>query len=352
MKPTEVCILGGAGFGGGELLRLLLNHPFVCSIRAVSRSYAGQPFHAAHPNLRGLSDGKFEADIDWSAWDAGNPTVFAALPNRELAGQYSNLTARWKAAGLADDLLVIDLSGDFRLANAEAFELHYGEPHPAPEALGSFVYGLSEWLPERLSGARRIANPGCFATAVELALLPLAGLPALGRVCVSAMTGSSGSGAKPCEATNHATRANDLRAYKVLRHQHLGEIEALLAASGTSADIAFVPHSVPLVRGIFATVHIDLRAIGLGAREFISRYQDCYGNQAFVRMVEDTPRIAAVSGTNFCDIAVHVSGDHGAVLVALDNLGKGMAGQAVQNLNLANGWELSCGLRLVPAFPA
>lgn len=352
MKTTEVCILGGAGFGGGELLRLLMNHPGVGTIRAVSRRRAGEAFHAVHPHLRGLLDGEFEADIEWETWEAGNPTVFAALPGLGLAQRYAALEAAWDGAGLRDRLLLVDLSGDFRLADTAAFTRHYGESHPAPAALGSFVYGLAEWRPERLRGARRIANPGCFATAIELALLPLAGLPALGRVCIAAMTGSSGSGAKPGEATHHATRANDLRAYKVLAHQHLGEVEALLAAAGTAADIAFVPHSAPLARGIFATVQLDLGALGLGVGEFVSRYADRYRNSAFVRLVEDTPRVAAVAGTNFCDIAVHASGGHGVVLAALDNLGKGMAGQAIQNLNLANRWDERTGLRFASAFPA
>lgn len=352
MKTADVCILGGAGFGGGELLRLLMNHPRVRSIRAVSRSRAGEAFHAAHPQLRGLLDGEFEADLDWAHWDAENPTVFAALPGLEFAGRYAALAAAWEEAGLRERLLLVDLSGDFRLADAEGFARHYGEAHPAPAALGSFVYGLCEWRPERLGEARRIANPGCFATAVELALLPLAGVPTLGRVCIAAMTGSSGSGARPAATTHHSTRANDLRAYKVLRHQHLGEIDALLAASGASADIALVTHSAPLVRGIFVTVQLDLENLGLEPAAFRQRYEEFYRASRFVRLVGETPRVAAVAGTNFCDIAVHASGRHAVVLAALDNLGKGMAGQAVQNFNLAQGWDEDAGLRIAAPFPA
>ena len=351
MSGAEVCILGGAGFGGGELMRLLVNHPRVGRIRAVSRRRAGEPVHRVHPHLRGLLDATFETDIDWARWSAESPVVFAALPGLAFARQYADLCARWRAVGLSDRLLLIDLSGDFRLADPDLFAARYGERHPCPEGFGEFAYGLAEWMPERLRGERRIANPGCFATALALALLPLTDLASLGRVCITGLTGSSGSGARPLETTHHATRSNDLRAYKVLRHQHLGEIEALLAATDTRADIGFVPHSAPLARGIFATLQFDLEELGIDAHEFAARYPARYADARFVRLVEDTPRVAAVAGTNFCDIAVHAEGRHAAVLVALDNLGKGMAGQAVQNLNLARGWDEAAGLRLISAYP-
>lgn len=350
MISTEICILGGAGFGGGELMRVLANHPHAGPIRAVSRAYAGRPFHAAHPHLRGVVEGEFEAQIDWGGWQAASPTVFSAMPTLEFARRYPELEACWSAAGLAERLRVIDLSADFRLPAADTFERHYGLVHPCPEALGRFSYGLTEWRPQRLRGASRIANPGCFATAIALALLPLAGLE-LGRVCVAACTGSSGSGSEPGPTVHHATRANDFRAYKVLRHQHLGELEALLAATGTRADIAFVPHSAPLVRGIFATVQIDLHALRMSEPEFRDKYRSCYEAATFVRLVEETPRVGAVAGTNFCDLAVHAADGHAVVLAALDNLGKGMAGQAVQNMNVAYGWDERAGLRLAGAFP-
>ncbi len=351
MNGIEVCILGGAGYGGGELMRLLLSHPRVRRIRATSRGHADESFADVHPNLRGLLRGRFEAEIDWGDWQCEHPVVFSAMPSGALAGRLSALESEWSASGLDERLTLIDLSGDFRLSDVELYAKYYDAAHPLPEKLGGFVYGLSEWRPERLRAARRIANPGCFATAIELALLPLAGAPSLGRVCVSAMTGSSGSGSAVSPATHHATRANDLKAYKVLAHRHVGEIREWLAGAGSHADIAFVPHSTPLVRGIFATVQLDLVASGLSAAAFRARYKTCYADAPFVRLVEGSPHVAAVAGSNFCDLAVHTNGNHAVVLAALDNLGKGMAGQAIQNLNLSRGWEPTLGLLAPAPFP-
>ncbi len=351
---VQVYILGGSGYGGGELLRLLSLHPQVESIRAVSRKYAGQPFWKVHPNLRSVVNGTFEAEPDWAAFaQAENPVVFSAMPHFELAQQLRTFEKVWEQHGLADRLTLIDLSGDFRLDNAAAFERAYGKPHPYPQALGSFVYGLPEWQKEKIKGAKRIASPGCFATAIQLALLPLAGLKNLGFIAVSAATGSSGSGATPGETTHHPTRANDFRAYKVLSHQHEAEITRLLDAEKTSGySLAFVPHSAPLVRGIFATVQLHPpAALGLNAQTLKKRYEDFYRDAPFVRLVENTPRVAAVVGSNFCDIAVHEKNGNVVVMTALDNLVKGMAGQAIQNMNVTSSFDETSGLRFAGGYP-
>lgn len=347
----EAIVLGAAGFGGAELLRLLAQHSGINSVRAVSRTHAGRPVHVVHSHLRGVLDLAFESNIDWSTPNGMQRVVFSAMPSLAFAAQYPALETQWRSAGIAEHILCIDLSGDFRLADGDAFQEHYGVSHPCAEVLGSFVYGLAEWRPERIANAKRIANPGCFATAIELALLPLAGLGALGRVCISAMTGSSGSGASPSASTHHATRANDLRAYKVLAHQHLGEIDALLAASGMEADLSFVPHSAPMVRGIFATLQFDLDTLGIDGGTFMRRYETFCATQPFVDLVDDTPRVGTVAGTNRCELAVHVNGRHGVALSAIDNLGKGMAGQAIQNMNIALGMPQQTGLRLAAAWP-
>ena len=355
MKKLSVYILGGSGYGGGELLRLLSQHPNVETIRAVSRKHAGEPFWKVHPNLRSVVNGSFEAQPDWAAFaQAENPVVFSAMPHFELAQQLSELEAAWSKHRLADRLTLIDLSGDFRLDSADAFERAYGKPHPYPQALGSFVYGLPEWQKEKIKGARCIASPGCFATAIQLALLPLAGLKDLGFIAVSAATGSSGAGATPSETTHHPTRANDFRAYKVLSHQHEAEITRLLDTEKTSGySVAFVPHSAPLVRGIFATVQLHPpAALGLNAKTLRKRYEDFYRDAPFVRLVEDTPRLAAVVGSNFCDIAVSEKDGNVVLMAALDNLVKGMAGQAVQNMNIAFGFEETAGLCFAGAYPA
>lgn len=355
MKPAHIYILGASGYGGGELLRLLSRHPQVGSVRAVSRTHAGRAISAVHPNLRSVLDAPFEAQPDWAAFAAADtPVVFSALPQRELARRLPQLEAAWGEAGLAERLVLIDLSGDFRLDAAAAYARAYRAEHPYPQALGTFAYGLPEWRRRAVAGARRIANPGCFATAIQLALLPLAGMHDLGFVAISAATGSSGSGASPGAAAHHPTRANDYRAYKVLAHQHEAEVVRLLEGEGaTGYGLAFVPHSAPLVRGIFATLQLrPPAAAGLAQAELRRRYEAFYAGAAFVRIVEDSPQVAAVAGSNFCDIAVHESGGTVALLVALDNLGKGMAGQAVQNMNLALGYPEASGLSQAAAYPA
>ncbi|MFN8012622.1 MAG: N-acetyl-gamma-glutamyl-phosphate reductase [Holophagaceae bacterium] len=350
LPRVHAAVLGAAGYGGGELLRLLAGHPAVGAVQAVSKSHAGKPLHAAHPNLRGFVPGTFLADTDWGAFaEADVVAVFSAQPHVTLAKELDALEAAWARAGLAEKVVLIDLSGDFRLKDAGVFAEAYGLAHPTPGKLGTFVYGLSEWNREALRGATRIANPGCFATAVQLALLPLAGLD-VDYVAVSGVTGSSGSGALPSETTHHPTRATDFRAYKPLKHQHAAEVAQSLAAHGAGFEVAFVPHSAPLVRGIFATAQFRLPT-GVDAKGLGARFENAYAGCPFVRLVEGTPRLNAVNGSNACDLAVHVEGRHAVVLVALDNLLKGMAGQAVQNLNLALGMEETAGLWAPGGWP-
>ncbi|MBI3132129.1 MAG: N-acetyl-gamma-glutamyl-phosphate reductase [Acidobacteria bacterium] len=343
-------ILGASGYGGGELLRLLAGHPEVSSLRGVSRNHASKPFHLVHPNLRGLLEGTFDATPDW-AWlaQSEHPVCFAAMPHGELAKQLPTLESAWAEAGLTDRLTLIDLSGDFRLADAEAFAKHYGQSHPNPAGLGTFTYGLADAFPEAVQGQRRIANPGCFATALQLGLRPLAGL-AIPHVSAFAITGSSGSGMAPSETTHHPTRATDFRAYKALVHQHQGEVEQLCSQLGMDTTVAFIPHSAPIVRGIFATLQFQLPegVDGVGLQQ---RIQEAYAGRPFVRLVEGSPKVAAATGSNFVDIGFAVEGREAAIFVALDNLLKGMAGQAVQNMNLALGLSEKAGLWFAGGYP-
>ena len=331
MSQVDVLILGASGYGGGELLRWLSNHPKVKTLRGTARSHAGKPFHAQHPNLRGLVEGTFEAVPDWAALaQSETPVLFAALPHGEFAKQWLGFQEEWDRLELTDKLTIIDLSADFRL-----------DP--------TWTYGLVDWQPERMRGARRIANPGCFATALQLALLPLAQWqPAF--VAVTAATGSSGSGAAPSETTHHPTRANDFRAYKVLNHQHEAEVLRTLASAGWEAPLSFVPQSAPMVRGIYATAQFPLPA-GMDEVALRAHYAAFYRDRFFVRMVEGSPRVAATTGSAFADLGVAARHGHGAVMVALDNLGKGMAAQAVQNLNLALGLPEWTGLKAGSIFP-
>ena len=346
----DVTILGASGYGGGELLRLLSAHPQVRSLAGTSRQHAGKPFWAAHPNLRGIVDGTFVDSVDWKGVaDSERPVVFAALPHGELAQLLPALERSWSEVGVRDRLVLVDLSGDFRLSDPAVFHKAYGKPHPHPERLGSFTYGLPEWNREALRGATRIASAGCFATAIQMALLPLKGLD-LGFLAVSAATGSSGSGMAPSSTTHHPTRAQDFRAYKALSHQHQPEVEAMMAACGIRGQLAFVPHSAPMVRGIFATLQFPLPA-GLDGAALEERARAACAASPFLRFVDASPRVAAVTGSNFCDLSATASQGSGCILTALDNLVKGMAGQGVQCMNLALGLEESAGLRQPGCWP-
>lgn len=346
----DVVILGASGYGGGELLRLLSAHPQVRSLAGTSRQHAGRPFAAAHPNLRGVVEGPFLDTVDWRALaDSAQPVVFAALPHGELALQLPALESAWAEAGVADRLTLVDLSGDFRLDDAARFAAAYGKAHPEPARLGSFVYGLPEWNRAALPGARRIASAGCFATALQLALLPLRGLD-LGFLAASAATGSSGSGMVASDTTHHPTRAQDFKAYKVLAHQHQPEVEAMMAACGIRGRLSFVPQSAPMVRGIFAAVQFALPE-GLEAQALKQRAQAACEGSPFLRLVDGSPRVGAVTGSNFCDLAVAARDGSGCVMTALDNLVKGMAGQGIQCMNLALGLEETAGLRQPGCWP-
>ncbi len=320
----DVAILGASGYGGGELLRWLALHPNVASVRGTSRSLGGKPFAEAHPNLLGVVPGNFESEIPWKDFaQAEQPVVFSALPHGELAKLLPTFESH-----LPDHALVIDLAADFRFDER-------------------FVYGLPEWNREQLAGARRIASAGCFATALQLALLPLRGLE-VGFIAASAVTGSSGSGTVAAAGTHHPTRAGDYRAYKMLAHQHDREVALMMSANEIKGTFSFVPHSGPFVRGIFATVQCQLpEAVDLAAR-----VATVFRDRPFVRIVEGSPRVSAVAGSNFADVAFVSANGTAAILVALDNLGKGMASQAVQCMNLALGLPEIAGLWQPGRYPA
>jgi N-acetyl-gamma-glutamyl-phosphate reductase len=322
----------------------------VRSVRGASRTFDGKPFSAAHPNLRSVVDGQFESEIDWQDLaQSEQAVVFSALPHGELAGRMRELESKWSTAGIAQRMVLVDLSADFRVPNPCVFQELNGFEHPCPELLPKFVYGLPEWNRTAIKGAKRIASPGCFATALQLALLPLRGLQ-LDFIAASAVTGSSGSGTSPILATHHPTRANDFRAYKILTHHHTAEVKMAMSACNIDGTLGFVPHSGPFVRGIFATLQFGngdaLDPTALHARA-VSAFDHC----PFVRIVEGSPRVAAVTGTNFADIAVAANEKTSAVMVAIDNLGKGMAGQAVQAMNIALGIPETTALWQPARFP-
>jgi N-acetyl-gamma-glutamyl-phosphate reductase len=336
----RTAIFGGSGYGGSELLRILLFHPQAEITLVTANEHAGKSVSDVHRNLLGLTDLKFDpAPGDLS--DLENADVaFFALPH----GQAMSLIP-----GLPKNVKAIDLSGDFRIDDPLVFEKFYKTGQTAGDLQAGFVYGLTEINREAIKNASFIANPGCFATATLLALAPLAANRlASGRVIVDAKTGSSGSGAKAAANTHHPQRSNSFYAYKPFTHQHMPEIEQLLKTLGNwSSDLVFMTHSLPVSRGIFASCYVELkREIDLK-----SVYNEFYRDSPFVRMVDGSPDINWVKNTNFCDISVHQNGPSAVVFSAIDNLVKGAAGQAVQNMNLMFGLPETTGLIFAGSNP-
>jgi N-acetyl-gamma-glutamyl-phosphate reductase len=253
---------------------------------------------------------------------------------------------------LPSTVKAIDLSGDFRLRDQEVFEEHYKQPHTAMSAQADFVYGLTETNRESIKQARLIANPGCFATATLLGLAPLVANDLIdGRVIVDAKTGSSGSGAKAAANTHHPQRMNSFYAYKPFTHQHVPEIEQELQSVGDwTSELVFMTHSLPVARGIFASIYVEAKK-SLNEAELNSLFAEFYRESFFVRLVKGSPDINWVKTTNFCDIGFATRGKQLVVFSAIDNLVKGAAGQAVQNMNVMFGFDEPTGLMLVGTNP-
>jgi LysW-gamma-L-alpha-aminoadipyl-6-phosphate/LysW-L-glutamyl-5-phosphate reductase len=349
MPKAKVALLGASGFAGAELLRRLLRHPAAEVIRVSAKDHVGQNVAAAHPQLEGASDLRFE-DLPASEAIAGADVVIMGLPvpaSLEVVAAAEQSGAR-----------IIDMSGAFRSPSAAAFQRYYGMPHPRPELLGQFVYGLPELNRERIRGARYVASPGCFATAIELGLLPLAEAGLLrGAVEVVGITGSSGAGAVPVTTTHHPVRANNLRTYKPLEHPHTPEIVAALGSAGADiTELSFVPVSAPLARGIFATSFVRIPA-STSEAELRGAYQRRYEHERFVRVPrERLPEVVAVSGSPAAEVGLALGAELGdsrllTVFSALDNLIKGGAGQAIQSLNLLLGVDEATTLEDFGPFP-
>jgi N-acetyl-gamma-glutamyl-phosphate/LysW-gamma-L-alpha-aminoadipyl-6-phosphate reductase len=331
-------ILGGSGYGGSELLRILLFHQQVELALVTANEHAGKRVDSVHPNLAKLSDLKFESMPDPSTLE-GLDCVFLALPHGQAMEIVPSLPRSAK---------VIDLSGDFRLNDGEVFKQFYGREHSAMEIQSKFVYGLTEVNRNRIKEATHIANPGCFATALELGLFPLVASGLVkGKIIADMKTGSSGSGAKPAVNTHHPKRANSFYAYKMFEHQHQPEVEQLISSVNSrwssECSLVFQVHSIPVVRGIFASIYVTPTK-QMTRDEIGNLFRDYYADEFFIRLVEGSPDINWVKNTNFVDIGWAASGDTVIVFVALDNLVKGAAGQAVQNMNLMFGIQEREGL--------
>jgi N-acetyl-gamma-glutamyl-phosphate reductase len=339
----KIAIFGGSGYGGSELLRILLQHPHAEIQFVTANEHAGKAVSDVHKNLLGLTDLRFIKAPEDVAGLTNLDCVFFGLPH----GQAMEIAPKLPA-----NIKIIDLSGDFRLSDAEVFAQHYGREQTAMDAQSGFVYGLTETNREAIKSASRIANPGCFATATLLGMAPPVANNLLScRVIVDAKTGSSGSGAKAAANTHHPQRSTSFYAYKPFTHQHVPEIEQELRSLGEwNNELVFMTHSLPVARGIFASIYCELKN-EMSASDARAMYEDFYRDSFFVRFVDGSPDINWVKTTNFCDIGFAARGRQLVVFSAIDNLVKGAAGQAVQNMNLMFGLDEKTGLMLVGTNP-
>ena len=341
----SVTIVGGSGYSGGELLRLLLGHAQVELKQVTSRSHLGEYVYQVHPNLRKRSALKFSDPVQVEPVDV----LFLALPHGEAQkkiNEYSTLAPK-----------IIDLSADFRLEDAPMYEKWYGKPHSAPEWLGKFVYGLPELHRAEMATANYISGVGCNATASNLALLPLiqAGLvDAASPIIIEIKVGSSESGAVGNAGSNHAERANVIRTFSAFGHRHTAEVIQEMGV----ANVSLTMTAVDLVRGVLATVHTQVKP-GVTTKDLWKAYRKATNENPFIRLVKEqrgiyrVPEPKIVVGSNYADIGFELDETNGHVvsICAIDNLMKGASGTAVQCLNLMLGWDEMAGLDFAGLHP-
>jgi N-acetyl-gamma-glutamyl-phosphate reductase len=340
----KVGIVGGTGYTGVELLRLLVRHPDVELRVITSRSEAGRPVADMYPNLRGYTDLSF-TQPDETALKACDLVLFAT-PNGIAMQQVPAL--------LAAGVRVIDLAADFRIQDIAVWRHWYGMEHACPELVKEAVYGLPELFREPIAKARLVANPGCYPTAVTLGFLPLlkSGKASLNTLVADCKSGVSGAGRGANVAMLMAETGESFKAYAVAGHRHQPEIsQNLSTALKQDVDLTFVPHLLPMIRGIHATLYVRME----GDVDLQKLYEDAYVGEPFVDVMPAGahPETRSVRGGNMCRIALHRpgNGDMVVILSVIDNLVKGAAGQAVQNMNLMFGVEETAGLELVGLLP-
>ncbi|MEQ7874201.1 N-acetyl-gamma-glutamyl-phosphate reductase [Sphingomonas sp. ASV193] len=333
----RAAILGASGYVGGELLRLLASHPAIEAGTLFGSSNAGQPVEALHPHLSLAYPGRAFDTYD-AAKLAGHDLVFAALPHGETQK-------------LADDLVgsgarIVDLGADFRLDEADVFERWYGEKHARPDLLGQFVYGLPELHREAIAKARFVAAPGCYPTAATLAIKPLvdAGAVETKGIIVDAASGVSGAGRSANAGTHFCSVDGSFRAYGLTRHRHTAEMELT-----SGAEVLFTPHLLPASRGILATCY----ARATGPCDPLAILRDAWAGEAFVHVGEALPETKWATGSNAAFVTARFDERTNTVvaLAAIDNLGKGAAGQMIQCANLMFGLDEGAGLSRIGVYP-
>ena len=348
----RIGIIGGSGYVGSELLRLLILHPQVEVTMVTSRQSVGEYVFNVHPNLRGMTQLKFVPQ-DMAELQKNCDLIFTATPH----GGSVTLVPKLLEAGLK----VIDMSADFRLKNPVDYETYYGWKHAHPEMLKEAVYGLPELHREEIKNAKLVACPGCEATAAILGLAPIvkAGLVDEDKIVVDLKVGSSGGGSKPSSASHHPERSSGVRPYKVVGHRHIAEVEQELdALSREPLKISFTPHAVNMVRGILATIHTFPKQ-KLENKDLWRAFRGIYGNEPFIRLVKyqkgpyQLPDPKITVGTNFCDVGFEIDEHANRLLIfsALDNMCKGASGQGVQCMNILMGIDETTGLKSTGFHP-
>ncbi len=336
---VRAVIIGASGYSGAELLRILSSHPEVAVTKVTAASSAGQRVDAVYPAFAGITDLAYEPLVPDDL--GGADVAFIALPSGEAMKIVPALTGKVKR--------IIDLGGDFRLKEDVLYEKYYGRPHTAAGLLSSAVYGLPELNRDAIKEARLVANPGCYPTGALIALLPALahGVVAHDGIVINALSGVSGAGRSAAVDMSFAEVNENVRAYKIGTHQHIPEIESVLAGvAGAPVAVSFVPHLLPITRGIYTTIHARC-ATRVTDAELATLYADHYRSHPFVRVVRGIPQIQSVVRTNYCDVGFTVERRTNQLIIisVIDNLVKGAAGQAVQNMNLMFAMPESAGLR-------
>jgi N-acetyl-gamma-glutamyl-phosphate/LysW-gamma-L-alpha-aminoadipyl-6-phosphate reductase len=344
----KIAVVGGSGYAGGELIRLLLNHPEAEIMCVTSNRFADEYIYTIHPNLRGHTRIKFRPYILDEIIRTCD-TVFMATPH----GVSKDLIPPLIKAGLK----IIDLSADYRLKEPKAYQKWYGWDHPYPSLLDKSVFGLPELHRDEIKGSKLVACSGCMSGASILALAPIvkAGLIDTSKIIIDAKIGSSGGGSEPTPANHHSERFGGLRPYQVTGHRHIAEIaQEIEAFSNTSVKVGFTPHSMNISRGILITIHAWTNNL-IEDKDVWKVYREMFGNEPFIRFVKSRkglhqlPDPKNVLGTNFCDIGFMVDNYVNRLVCfsSIDNIVKGAAGQAVQCFNIQNGLEEKAGLNLI-----
>ncbi|NGZ76098.1 N-acetyl-gamma-glutamyl-phosphate reductase [Saccharibacillus alkalitolerans] len=344
----KAAIVGATGYGGAELIRLLQAHPHAEVSCVLSSSNSGTPLSESFAHLTNIMDLELEA-IEPAAIKAKADVVFLATP----AGVSAELTPKLLEQGLK----VIDLSGDLRLKDGALYEKWYKRAPASAEVLEQAVYGLSEVYGEAAAGRSAISNPGCFPTATLLGLIPAVkeGWIDPSTIIIDAKTGVSGAGRGTGLGTHYGEINESVKAYKVNAHQHIPEIEQVLGeTAGREVVITFTTHLIPMTRGILSTMYASVSG-SKSTQDFIELYESFYKGRPFVRIRKNgtMPATKEVAGSNYCDIGFSADERTGRVTIvsAIDNMVKGAAGQAIQNLNLMMGWDEAAGLNFIPMYP-